>query len=41
MLENPKAAQEIRETLLERRKAENAAPTAGSSSTAAPSAAAA
>ena len=41
MQENPKAAQEIRETLVERRKAENAAPSTGSSSTAAPSAVAA
>jgi recombination protein RecA len=41
MLENPKAAQEIRALLVERRKTENAAPASGSASTATPSAAAA
>ena len=41
MQENPKAAQEIRTLLVERRKAENAAPASGSASDAAPSVAAA
>jgi recombination protein RecA len=41
MQENPKAAEEIRTLLVERRKAENAAPASGSTSDAAPSAAAA
>ena len=41
MLENPKAAQEIRERLVERRKAENAAPAAATAASTAPSAAAA
>jgi recombination protein RecA len=41
MQENPKAAEEIRARLVERRKAENAAPTAASSSNPAPSAVAA
>jgi recombination protein RecA len=41
MQENPKAAQEIRAVLVERRKAENAAPASGSASNVAPSAAAA
>jgi len=41
MQENPKAAEEIRTLLVERRKAENAAPASGSASNAAPSAAAA
>jgi recombination protein RecA len=41
MLENPQAAQEIRTLLVERRKAENAAPASGSASNADPSAAAA
>ncbi|HEV3030903.1 MAG TPA: recombinase RecA [Polyangia bacterium] len=41
MQENPKAAQEIRTLLVERRKAENAAPASGSASNADPSAAAA
>jgi len=41
MQENPKAAQEIRAVLVERRKAENAAPGSGSATTADPSAAAA
>jgi recombination protein RecA len=39
--ENPKAAQEIRTLLVERRKAQNAAPASGSASNAAPGAAAA
>jgi recombination protein RecA len=41
MQENPKVAQEIRTLLVERRKAENAAPASGSASNADPSAAAA
>jgi recombination protein RecA len=41
MQENPKAAQEIRTLLVERRKSENAAPASGSASNADPSAAAA
>jgi recombination protein RecA len=41
MQENPKAAQEIRTLLVERRKAENAAPVSGSASNTDPSAAAA
>jgi recombination protein RecA len=41
MQDNAKAAQEIRTLLVERRKAENAAPASGSASNAAPSAAAA
>jgi recombination protein RecA len=41
MQENPKVAQEIRTLLVERRKAENAAPLSGSASNAEPSAAAA
>jgi recombination protein RecA len=41
MRENPKATEEIRTLLVERRKAENAEPAAGSPSTTAPSAAAA
>jgi recombination protein RecA len=41
MLENPKAAEEIRTLLVERRKAENAAPASGSASNADSSAAAA
>ena len=41
MQENPKAAQEIRTLLVERRKAENAAPVSGAASNADPSAAAA
>jgi recombination protein RecA len=41
MQDNPKAAEEIRTLLIERRKAENAAPASGSASNAEPSAAAA
>jgi recombination protein RecA len=41
MLENPKVAQEIRERLVERRKAENAAPATATAASTAPSAAAA
>ncbi len=41
MLENPRAAEEIRTLLVERRKAENAAPASGSASNADPSSAAA
>jgi recombination protein RecA len=38
MLENPEAAEEIRTLLVERRKAENVAPTSGSASSADPNA---